>query len=226
VRTIDLSQPFFHNGAYNPDLPLPTVQLVRHVVTDGFRLEELSLCTHVGTHMDAPSHVLEGGFGVDQYPLDRLHGRAVPVDLRELGEEGEISADVLAPYDDRLIDGTIALLMTGWGASRGYTDWYINRSPWLSRSGAEWLVERDVAGVVIDHFSISGRGAQEKTLPAHEILLGAGTWIIEEAFLPVELLERPAWYVIALPLRLVEGSGAPARVIAIDVEDLGTNDAG
>jgi kynurenine formamidase len=220
IRTIDLSQPFFHNGAYNPDLPLPTVQLVRHVVTDGFRLEQLSLCTHVGTHMDAPSHVLPDGPGVDEYPLERLHGQAVPVDLRQLGQEGEISGDVLAPYDGRLGDGTIALFMTGWGAKRGYTDWYINRSPWLSRTGAEWLVERKVAGVVIDHFSISGRGDQEKTLPAHEVLLGAGTWIIEEAFLPDELLDREFWYVVALPLRLVDGSGAPARVIAIAVDSL------
>lgn len=219
-RTIDLSQPFFHNGAYNPDLPLPTVQLVRHVITDGFRLEELTLCTHVGTHMDAPSHALEDGPAIDQYPLDRLHGPGIAVDLRGAADETEITAEMLAPYDGRLVEATIALFVTGWGAKRGHTDWYVNRSPWLGRSGAEWLTERQVAGVVIDHFSISGRGTSEKTLPAHEILLGNGIWIVEEAFLPDDLLEREGWYVVALPLRLVEGSGAPARVIAIESNGL------
>lgn len=216
ARTIDLSQPFFHNGAYNPDLPLPTIQLVRHVISDGFRLEELNLCTHVGTHMDAPAHVFAEAASIDQYPLERLHGTAIPVDVRELGEEAAITAHVLSSYHERLVEGTIALLVTGWGERRGSTDWYVNRSPWLDRSGAQWLVDQGVVGVVIDHFSISGRGPREKTLPAHEVLLGAGTWIVEEAHLPPELFEREFWYVIALPLRLVDGSGAPARVIAIE----------
>jgi kynurenine formamidase len=219
-RTIDLSQPFFHNGAYNPDLPLPTVQLVRHVITDGFRLEELHLCTHVGTHMDAPSHVFEDAPSIDKYPLERLHGRGVPVDLRRLGEEAPVTAQVLAPYDGRLTEGTIALLVTGWGERRGHTDRYVNRSPWLDRSGAQWLVDRSITGVVIDHFSISGRGPVEKTLPAHELLLGAGIWIVEEAHLPPVLCERDFWYVVALPLLLLDGSGAPARVIAIESESL------
>jgi kynurenine formamidase len=214
-RTLDLSQPFFHNGAFNPELPLPTVQLVRHVITDGFRLEELQLCTHVGTHMDAPAHIFAEGPSIDEYPPERLHGPGIPVDVRELGEEAAISAEVLAPHDGDLLEGTIALLVTGWGEKRGYTDWYINRSPWLDRSGAEWLVERGVVGVVIDHFSISGSGPREKTLPAHEVLLGAGIWIVEDAHLPAELFERTSWYVIALPLRLVDGSGGPARVVAI-----------
>src|SRR5262249_38296886 len=121
-------------------------------------------------------------------------------------------------YEDRLQPGTIALFVTGWGEKRGYTDWYINRSPWLDRSGAQWIVDHGVVGVVIDHFSISGRGPQEKTLPAHEVLLRAGVWIVEEAYLPAELFTTKVWYVGALPLRLVDGSGAPARVVAIEFD--------
>jgi kynurenine formamidase len=214
-RQLDLTQPFFHNGAYNPDLPLPSVELARTVVSDGFKLEQLSLCTHVGTHMDAPCHVFEEGGSVDQYPLERLHGVGIPVDA-QLGDEEPIGAALLEPYHDRLTAGTIALLRTGWGDDRGHTERYVNRSPWLDASGADWLAKRDVAGVVIDHFSIAGRGPAEKTQPAHTILLGNGIWIVEEARLPAELFERPSWYVIALPMRLLDGSGAPTRVIALE----------
>jgi arylformamidase len=218
-RTIDLTQPFFHNGAFNPDLPLPTVEVVRHVITDGFRLEQLSLCTHVGTHMDAPSHVLEEGAAIDEYAPARLHGIAVCVDAASLEPGAAIGAELLAPYEDRLSEGSIALLRTGWGERRGMTELYVNRSPWLDASGARWLVERGVSGVAIDHFSISGRGPAEKVLPTHEILLGAGIWIVEEARLPAELLARARWYVVALPLRLQGASGAPTRLIAIELEE-------
>jgi arylformamidase len=219
ARTIDLTQPFFHNGAYNPDLPLPTVEVTRHVITDGFRLEQLSLCTHVGTHMDAPAHVFAEGAAIDEYAPARLHGEAVCLDLTALAPEAPIDAATLAPYADALTEGTIALLRTGWGEHRAMTDRYVNRSPWVEESGARWLVERGVIGVAIDHFSIAGRGPAEKVLPAHEILLGAGIWIVEEAWLPAELLERPRWYVVALPLRLQGASGAATRMLAIELPD-------
>jgi kynurenine formamidase len=216
ARTLDLTQPFFHNGGFNPDLPLPTVEITRHLVTDGFRLEELELCTHVGTHMDAPLHVLEEGFAIDEYPLAHLHGPGVCFDLTGLAPEAPIDAAALEPYADRTAAGSIALLRTGWGERRAMTDWYVNRSPWVDASGATWLVEHGAVGVAIDHFSIAGRGPAEKVQPAHHILLGAGVWIVEEARFPAELLDGSSWYVVALPLRLEGASGAQTRLIAIE----------
>jgi kynurenine formamidase len=140
----------------------------------------------------------------------------VPVDLFDIADDTPITAETLEPYEGRIGAGTIALLCTGWGELRGFTDRYINHSPWLAESGARWLANRDVAGVAIDHFSIAGRGPAEKVMPAHTILLSAGTWIVEEAFLPRELLGNGNWYVVALPLRLRGASGAPTRMIAVD----------
>src|SRR5262249_60871179 len=117
----------------------PKVDLHRLVISDGFRLEEMQLCTHVGTLMDAPAHIFEEAASVDRYPLERLHGVGIPVDLRRLREEASITAEQLDPYTDALTEGTIALLATGWSERRGHTDWYINRSPWLERSGAQGL---------------------------------------------------------------------------------------
>jgi arylformamidase len=216
ARTLDLTQPFFHNGGFNPDLPLPRIDITRSVMVDGYSLEQLELCTHVGTHMDAPSHVFEVAPAIDEYPVERLHGPAVVVDLRDLEDAGPIDAALLEARAGSVPRGAIALLFTGWGALRARTARYADGSPWLDASGAAWLVEHGVVGVAIDHFSISGRGPAEKVLPTHHVLLGAGVWIVEEALFCEELLEG-AWTVTALPLRIVGVSGAPTRMIAVEV---------
>jgi arylformamidase len=215
-RTLDLTQPFAHNAAYNPDLPLPRVEIVRWVIRDGFSLEELELCTHVGTHMDAPSHVFADAPSVTDYPVERFHGTAVVADLRDLGDSATITADVLDERAAEAQSGSIVLLLTGWGALRGRSERYADASPWVDETGARWLVERGVQGVAIDHFSISGRGAPEKVLPAHHILLDAGCWIVEDALLPQELLTGGPWTIVALPWRITGASGAPTRMIAIE----------
>jgi arylformamidase len=218
-RTLDLTHPFRHDGGFNPDVPQPSVRVVRQVVSDGVRLEELAMCTHVGTHIDAPSHVYETGASVDQYPPEQLHGFAITADLRHLESGAEIDVAALEPLERGLERASIVLLRTGWGEQRGHTDRYVNQSPWLGASGAQWLVDHGVSGVAIDHFSIAGRGPVEQVMPAHKRLLGAGVWIIEEARLPLELFERERWYVVALPLPLTEGSGGQTRIIAIDLPD-------
>jgi arylformamidase len=214
ARTLDLTQPFFHNGGFNPDLPLPRIDITRQVMTHGYSLEQLELCTHVGTHMDAPSHVFETGPSIDAYDVSRFHGPGVVVDLRDLGERQPIGADALqtrATIDD---EAAIVVLYTGWGTKRERTVVYADESPWLDESGAQWLADRNVAGVAIDHFSIAGRGPTEQVLPAHKVLLGAGIWIVEEALFDDQLLDGD-WTVIALPWRIVGVSGSPTRLIAV-----------
>jgi arylformamidase len=215
-RTLDLTQPFGHNAAYNPDLPLPRVEIVRWVIRDGFSLEEMQLCTHVGTHMDAPSHVFADASSVSDYPVERFRGTGVAVDVRDLGDAAPITADVLSERAGGVESGNIVLLLTGWCALRGRTERYTDASPWVDATGARWLVERGVQGVAIDHFSISGRGAPEKVLPAHHILLEAGCWIVEDALLPDDLLSGGPWTVVALPWRITGASGAPTRMIAFE----------
>jgi arylformamidase len=215
-RTLDLTQPFAHNAAFNPDLPLPRVEIVRWVIRDGFSLEELALCTHVGTHMDAPSHVFADAPSVTDYAVERFHGTAVVANLRDLGDAAPITADVLAERAPEAKPGSIVLLLTGWSALRGRSERYADASPWVDESGARWLVERGIHGVAIDHFSISGRGAPEKVLPAHHILLDAGCWIVEDALFPQELLTGGPWTIVALPWRIAGASGAPTRMIAIE----------
>jgi kynurenine formamidase len=214
-RTLDLTQPFFHNAGFNPDLPLPTMAITRSVMADGYSMEELRLCTHVGTHMDAPSHVFEAGPSIDEFAVGAFHGTGAIVDLRELADETPIDAALLESRSPPFDPGAVVCLVTGWGALRARTKRYADGSPYLTGDGAAWIASRRAAGVAIDHFSVGGRGTPDKVLPSHTELLGAGIWIVEEALFPDELLEG-AWQIVALPWRVVGGSGAPTRMIAIE----------
>jgi arylformamidase len=217
LRLIDLSQPVFDGCPNCPAHPPVRVTAGATHEKDGWRLELLSLASHTGSHVDAPLHKLAGGDSLDQLPLDRFVGEAFVVDLRDAGASMPITADVLARRLRGRVTDRIVLLASGWGERRQRTDEWFYRSPFLSADGAQWLVERRVRGVGIDHYSISG-AAEPNNARVHEILLGGGAWIVEELKFPAEVFALPQpvkfW---SLPVNFKGFSGAFCRpVIAVD----------
>jgi kynurenine formamidase len=84
--------------------------------------------------------------------------------------------------------------------------------PGLDVSAAELLLARGVVGVGID--TLSTDPGASTTFPVHRTLLPAGLWQVEGLVSLERLPPRGAWIVVA-PLRLVEGSGTPARVLGV-----------
>ena len=210
MRFFDLSQPLF-DGCPNCHVH-PPVRLPRTAdhPTDGWRMEEFHMASHTGTHLDAPLHKMAGGASIDTYPLETFCGEQVIVDLTHLQAGHPIGPADLEAAD--ACSGKILLLNTGWGHKRAKTEEWVHRSPWLSPAGAEWVVEKDVRAVGIDHFSIGGTG--EENALTHEILLGNGVWVIEE------LCFREGWRefaegasFMALPLLVPGFSGSPCRAV-------------
>ena len=212
-RVIDISQPLYDHCPGNPVFPAAEVLQEMQEEDVGWNAERLNFFTHIGTHIDSPRHRWKRGAPVDTMPADALIGPATAIDLFDKSaDEGIIAAD-LEPYEGSL--EKIVLLCTGWGAKRSNTDEYLYHSPWLSAEGARWLVERGVTGVGIDHFSIGGANPDNVTAP-HDILFEAGVWILEDLLLPREILKMQNLHVIALGVLLREGSGAPARALAVE----------
>lgn len=111
------------------------------------------------------------------------------------------------------LKGTIVLLATGWGRKRAHTHEWLYDSPYLAQDAARWLVEQQINGVGIDHYSIGG--IRDSINPVvHTILLGAGIWIAEELCFPDEAFGVPQpckfW---ALPINLKGHSGAFCRPV-------------
>lgn len=218
-RILDLSMALADGAANCPAHPPVSLPVTADHPANGWRMEEFHMASHTGTHLDAPLHKIAGGKSIDQIPLDAFLGRPLGLDLRDRVRAGTpidatMLADACAGRDPA---GRIVLLDTGWGPKCAKTNEWLHQSPYLSPSGAEWLVEHGARAVGIDHFSIGGMIDSENTR-THEILLSAGVWVIEELRFPdgwLEFAENALFQ--ALPLSLPGFSGSPCRAILLEL---------
>jgi kynurenine formamidase len=212
-QMIDLSQDLYHNCPVLTNQQPPKFEYYLIGPRDGWKMEQITMNTHTGTHMDAPSHLADFTTNLDEFPVDQFQGEMVLIPVNHKAKSEAITVSDLEPYADRIGPESIVLFYTGWGEKRAWTKEWIFESPYLSNDGARYLINRGVRGVGIDHFSIGGTGDENEE--THRILLGAGIWIAEGLQLNDPELQQGEWHVMALPLKIRESSGAPARVVAL-----------
>lgn len=215
MRLIDLSQPVFADCPNCPADPPVRSQVVADHVKAGWRVEELSLTPHTGSHLDAPLHKFAGAKSVDELPLDRFTGLAVIADMRPCRPDQPFTSSMLGRKLRTELEDRIVILATGWGQKRGKNDDWLKYPPYLSPDGAEWLVEQNIRGAAIDTYSIGGAREQQNTL-THELLLRTEIWVLEDILLPEELFTLPQpielW---CLPIHLRGFSGSFCRPVAV-----------
>lgn len=213
MRLIDLSQPIYHACPNCPVHPLVKVEYGAKHPKDGWQLELITLASHTGSHVDAPLHKIAGGASLDGVPLQRFVGPAVIADLRGIEPLTPITGDMLAGKLHHPLRDVIVLLNTGWGDRRNRDDLWLLQSPYLSPDGAQWLVSHGINGVGIDHYSIGGSRDPDNSR-THEILLGAGVWVVEELRFPPEAMAAPQpariW---CLPINMRGFSGTFCRPV-------------
>jgi kynurenine formamidase len=187
-----------------------------------------SASEHGGTHLDSPIHFGEGKAAVDQIPLQQLIGPAVVIDVTARAAQNRdylvTSRDITAweKAHGRIPEGSIAIIRTGWGRFWPDKKQYLGSDkpgdasnlhfPGIAREAAEELLARKVEGVAIDTASIDF--GQSKDFIAHRILNGAGIYVLENVARAGDLPITGAT-LIALPMKIAGGSGAPVRIIAI-----------
>lgn len=230
---VDLSHPYDESTIYWPNSP------------SGFELHELSYGhvdggwfyssfaysspEHGGTHMDAPHHFDEQGQTIDDIPLTRLLGQAVVIDV-----SAQASADpdyVLQVADvdafevahGPIAEGSIVILRTGW------SKYWPDRKAYLGDDrpgrtddlhfpsfGAEAsrlvIEERKVSMIGVDTASIDN--GQSRDFMVHQIAGAANVPGLENLMNLGKLPPRGA-ILIALPMKIGDGSGGPVRVIAL-----------
>lgn len=215
MRLIDLSQPLFDDCPNCPvHRPVSSKVVATHPV-DGWHMEEVHFSVHTASHLDAPLHKIEGGKSIDQIPLESFAGEAVLADLRDSEADRPIGAELLASRLSGDLNDRIILLATGWGDRRKKGDEWHYHSPFLAPDGAQWLVDRKIRAVGIDHYSIGGSRDPDNTR-THEILLGNGLWVAEDLHFPPEIFTvGPRFRFMALPINLPAHSGSLCRPVAL-----------
>jgi arylformamidase len=159
--------------------------------------------SHTGTHIDAPKHFKNKG-SVDEIDLQSLMGECYVV---EVGHEGHISSDDI----DKLPNGIERVIFKTSNTKRGLLDDPEFHKDFVSldESAAAAIVARKIKLVGLDYLSVEQKGA--KNHPVHNTLLKAGVVSLEGCVLYD--IAPGKYEIIALPLRIQDGDGSPARVI-------------
>lgn len=182
-----------------------------------FRLQEIKMAAGIGTHLDAPAHCVPNGITVDRLPLKNLIAPCVVIDLsKEAHERYSVSVRDIEIFEGiygKIPPGCFVMIRTGWELFWNDPDKYLNnhRFPSLSRQAAEFLIERGIVGLGIDTLSPD---RPEDGYPVHEVLLGAGKYIVENAA-NLNALPPTGSTILALPIKVKGGTEAPIRLIAL-----------
>lgn len=184
---------------------------------------------HGGTHLDAPVHFAQGRWSVDQIPLEQLIGQAAVVDVSEkcaAQPDYQVTVADLEAWERAhgSLNGTIVLIRTDyskrWPDAAGYLGTAERGEgavaklhfPGLHPDAAKWLASnRTAKGVGIDTASIDY--GQSTLFETHRVLYERNVPGLENLTNLDRLPARGAT-VIALPMKIKGGSGAPLRAIA------------
>jgi len=240
VRVVDLTQPL---GPDTPVIGLPdvfapspglSVEVICHYDDRGpaWYWSTLTLGEHTGTHFDAPVHWITGKDlpenTTETIPVRRLVGPACVLDCTA---ETDADPDFLLTAD----------WIEGWEREHGpvpAASWVLMRTDWSKREGAEAILnvdqdgphspgfrrdacellarERDVLGVGVETIGTDAgqAGTFDPPFPNHSIMHGAGKFGLA-SLCNLDQLPPTGAIVVAAPLKLVQGSGSPLRVLAL-----------
>ena len=238
VEVVDLTAPL---SSDTPLLELPP----EFGQTARFQLEEIShyddrgpawywnnfhTGEHTGTHFDAPIHWVTGKDQADvaTVPVGAFVAPAVVIDVVD-----RVAADpnflievehleAFAAEHGPLPERGWLLCRTGW-SSRTTQQEMINNtetgptSPGLSAECARWVAEESsLQGVGVETIGTDAGAAHsfDPPFPCHSFLLGNGKYGLAQ-LQNLDRLPPTGSMVIAAPLRIVNGSGSPVRVLAL-----------
>jgi arylformamidase len=196
-----------------PGDPHPSLKQVQKI-SNGDPANVTSLVTnvHVGTHIDAPCHFIDGTSGVDQIRMEILIGQGQVVEIPE--SVRIIDPEVLSHAG--LKDGIQRILF-----KTSNSRYWESKDPefhkefvGLDEDAARLLIARGVRLVGTDYLSVA---PFTNVVPTHIALLEAGVVIVEG----LNLTEVPPgiYQVICLPIKLEGSDGAPTRAVLISMDD-------
>lgn len=183
TRTLDDNLYIYSEGSYS-DPPL-LIEDWCSVQSRGYKVSRVSLGTQCGTHIDAPSHFLEGGADLGALAADALMGKYCLLDLDAAAAQIEYRGE--------------PILFLKSGAAAEISQERFNSL--LALPCRVWVIVYDV--------SVKGRDA----FYFNRALAQADKYLVENLDEEAAQRVKPGGELFALPLKLAAASGAPCRVV-------------
>jgi kynurenine formamidase len=240
IKVVDLTQPL---GPDTPVIGLPPIfapsppfsmETISRYDDRGpaWYWNTIHLGEHTGTHFDAPAHWITGkdlpDNKLDSIPARRLIGPACVIDVSQQVAQDEnflLLKDHILAWEaehGRIPAGSWLLLRTDW-SKRSDPNEFLNvkadgpHAPGFSKEASQFLAhDRDVLGVGVETVGTDAgqAGGFDPPFPNHNIMHGAGKFGLA-SLCNLDQLPPTGAIVIAAPLKIVDGSGSPVRVLAL-----------
>ena len=202
MKYIDLTHTFDAEMPVYPGDPIPELVQIADLRKEGYTDYQIKTGMHVGTHMDAPLHMLEGGKRLSDIAVEKFLGKGCLIDARGASI---VNADFLEKSGAKKDD--IVFVMTGFSKKYREAEYY-EKFPEIGEDFASKAIELGVKIVGMDTPS-----PDRPPFKVHKLLLGKEILIIENLTNLESLVGVKDFEVFALPAKL-HTEAAPVRVIA------------
>lgn len=216
MSTYDLSHPLESDMPVFPgDRPV-LVDRTATIAGDGYETRRLTLGSHSGTHVDAPSHMTADGETIDGVALEEFRFEAVIADPGPLGPRASIDEQALRDAMPATDGVDLVVVRTGWESHWGSARYF--EHPYLTAGAAEAIRERGchlgIDAPNVDPTRTENAGPDEPDgYPAHRALFDDGRVIVENLRGLDRLPDRFELHAYPLPIR--DGDASPVRAVAV-----------
>jgi kynurenine formamidase len=209
MRIIDLSHIVSSDMPVYPGTEQPELIERSSLEEAGFLEKKITFSSHVGTHVDAPAHMLKDAQTLDSLEIDQFFGPALMVSFDGSASK-KIDVSGLDFYSKELEKVDFLIVHTGWSTHWG-TEKYFVDYPVLTVEAATWLKQFHLKGVGLD--TISADTVDSGGNPIHKALLQENTIIIEN-LTNLSSLSVSLFNFSCFPIKFVNADGSPVRAVA------------
>lgn len=206
MKIIDISWPISSATTGYKDKNIVKILDEKNFNKDSARETSITISSHTGTHVDAPSHFLRDGKTIDQLDLSKIIGRCKVIDMTAAIDQ--ITGEHLQEHE--INAGDIILLKTT-NSLRDPVDKFNPHFIYLGVGGANYLAQKKIKAVGIDYLGIERGNPDHQT---HTTLFNGDVVIIEG--LRLGHVNPGTYEFICLPLNVIGTEAAPARAILLD----------
>ena len=204
MKIIDLTHIIDEKMPVFPGTKPPKIIQQNIIKKDGFAEKRITMCSHTGTHIDAPSHMIEGGYSLSDFPIEKFIGEGIVIPLET---DSFIKLEYLKKFEFEIKKSSFVLFYSGFDDLWGKKE-YFKGFPSLTIEAAKYLMEFNLKGIGIDAVSIDCM--ENENFDIHYILLKKNMIIIENLKNLKFLLDKK-FELYLTPLKIKGLDGSPIR---------------
>ncbi|MGJ7922947.1 cyclase family protein [Neobacillus sp. LXY-4] len=212
MRIIDLTHTISEKMPVFPGDDSPKLEAVCTYDEHGFKGTLLTMFSHTGTHMDAPSHIYANRTSLDSFPVDQFIGKGLVIDCSDLAEGQKITMKYIERVKEKAEQAEFLLFYTGWDKYWG-SDTYFGEYPTITEEVAGYLIRSNKKGVGLDVMGIDS--LSDENLTIHRKIFAETDIVVIENLTGLGEIGTELFTFCAFPLKYENSDGAPVRAIAI-----------